>query len=187
MPQVIFSHKKIREKEYLNDLLEEKAWFESENFDAFFPKNKDSINKEMKVGSDLLNKKMVWLRNEWKKIEKEYFAAVKKLRGKKLSPIYDCHVSCFGPEGKYTRPNIIFVRLRGKLDKQRVIETVGHELLHLLFADLFESRKLNYAEREGMIDAIILQSDLINIFRRYKKQSIGRVHKKLLEDILQKL
>ena len=118
-------------------------------------------------------------------IEKDYFKEVKKFRHKKLRLIYECHVSRFGPEGKYTRPNMLFIRLRTKRDKKRVIETIGHELLHLLFADLFESKKLNYSEREGIVDALILQSDFVNVFPQYEKQSIGKVRKKLLESILQ--
>jgi len=185
MSQVIFSHKKKVEKEYLNQLLEEKEWFKSENFDVFLQKNKDSIEKELRMKHDLLSKKIIFLRKEWRKIEKEYFKAVKKFRHKKIHPIYECHVSRFGPEGKYTRPNFLFVRLRTNRDKQRVMETIGHELLHLLFADIFESKKLTYAEREGMVDVLILQSDLVNIFPQYKKQSIGKVRRKLLESILQ--
>ena len=185
MPQVIFSHKKTREKEYLNQLLGEEEWFESENFDAFLPKNKDSTEKEVEKKHDSFSKKIIWLGKEWRKIEKDYFKAVKKFRHKKLLPIYECHVSRFGPEGKYTRPNFLFIRLRTNRDKQRVMETIGHELLHLLFVDVFESEKLNYAEREGMVDALIFQSNLVNVFPRYKKQSIGKVRKKLLASILQ--
>jgi len=185
MPQVIFSHKKTREKEYLNQLLGEEEWFESENFDAFLSKNKDSIEKEIRKKHDSLSKKIIWLRKEWRKIGKDYFKTVKKFGHKKLHSIYKCHVSRFGPEGKYARPNFLFIRLRTNRDKQRVMETIGHELLHLLFADIFESKKLNYAEREGMVDALVLQSDLVNIFPHYKKQSIGKVRRKLLESILQ--
>lgn len=184
MTQVVFSHRKTREREYLNQLLEEKEWFESENFDVFLPKNKDSIEKIIRKKDNSLSKKIIWLRKEWRKIEKDYFKAVKKFKHKQLHSIYECHVSRFGPEGKYTRPNILFIRLRTNHDRQRVMETIGHELLHLLFTDIFESKKLNYAEREGMVDALILQSDLTHVFSQYKKQSIGKVHKKLLESIL---
>lgn len=184
MPQVVFAHKKFQEKEYLNQLLEERGWFESEKFNAFLPKNKNSIGKEMRKKHHSLSKEIIWLRNEWKKIEKNYFKEVKKFRHKKIHSIYECHVSRFGPEGKYTRPNMLFIRLRTKQDRQRAVETIGHELLHLLFADIFESKKLNYVEREGMVDALILQSNLVNVFPQYRKQSVGKVRKKFLEHIL---
>jgi hypothetical protein len=184
MPQVIFSHKKGVEREYLNQLLEEKEWFESEKFDAFLPKNKDQIEKEIIKKDGSLSKRVIWLGKEWEKIEKDYFKAVKKFRHKKLHSIYECHVSRFGPEGKYTRPNLLFIRLRTNRDKQRVMETIGHELLHLLFADIFASEKLTYAEREGMVDALILQSNLSKLFPQYEKQSIGKVRRKLFKSIL---
>ena len=185
MAQVIFSHRKTREREYLNQLFEEEKWFESENFDVFLPKNKDSVEKKIRKKHDSLSKKIIWLKKEWRKIEEDYFKVVKKFKHKQLHSIYECHVSRFGPEGKYMRPNILFIRLRTRSDRQRVVETIGHELLHLLFVDIFESKKLNYAEREGMVDALILQSDLVSVFPQYKKQSIGKVRKKLLESILQ--
>ena len=185
MTQVVFSHRETKEKKYLNQLLEEKAWFESENFNVFLPKNDDLFKTKNGKKRDALSKKIIWLKTEWGKIKKDYFKTVKKFKHKRLHSIYECHVSRFGPEGKYTRPNILFIRLRTNRDRQRVMETIGHELLHLLFADIFESEKLNYAEREGMVDALILRSDLANVFPQYKKQSIGKVRKKLLKSILQ--
>ncbi|MCL5016296.1 MAG: hypothetical protein M1312_01645 [Patescibacteria group bacterium] len=50
------------EKKYLNQLLKEKTWFESEGFDAFLPKNKDLIEKEIIEKSSPLNKKITQLR-----------------------------------------------------------------------------------------------------------------------------
>lgn len=183
MPLVIFSHTKAQEKEYLNQLLEEKGWFESEKFSAFLLKNKSGVENEIRKKISL-NERIIWLEKEWEKIEKDYFKIVKRFKHRRLLSKYKCHISHFGPEGKYCRPNLLFVRLRTKNDKKRAIETIGHELLHLLFADFFESKKLNYPEREGMIDALILQSDLVHIFSQYEKQSIGRVRQKLLKSIL---
>lgn len=179
MSKVIFSHTKTQETEFLNQLLEERGWFERNNFSAFLPENKNEIKKNKS-----LKKKIIWLKREWKKLEKDYFQTVKKFKHRKLLSRYTCHVSRFGPEGKYSRPIKIFVRLRTKKDTRRAIETIGHELLHLLFADFFESKKLNYIEREGMVDALLLQSDLAKLFPRYEKQSIGKVRQTLLDSIL---
>lgn len=184
MSSVIFSHIKAQEKEYLNQLLKEKEWFERKNFPVFLPKDKNEIEKEIRRKKGPSNERIIWLKKEWKKIEKGYFKTVKKFKHKKLLSIYKCHVSRFGPEGKYTRPNMLFVRLRPEQDKKRILETIGHELLHLMFANFFESKKLNYPEREGMIDTLILQSNLAHIFPQYGKQSIGKVRQKLLKSIL---
>lgn len=105
MSSVIFSHKKPREKEYLNQLLGEREWFESEKFDVFLPKNKDSIKKAIVNKNKSLSKKIIWLEKEWKKIERDYFKIVKNFQHKKFLLHYKCHVSHFGPEGKYTRPD----------------------------------------------------------------------------------
>ena len=118
MSSVFFSYTTTQEKEYLNKLFEERRWFKSEKFDAFLPKNKDSIEKEVINKNDPLSKKIIWLRKEWKKIERDYFKVVKKFQHAKFSSRYKCHVSRFDPEGKYTRPDMLFVRLRNKQDKK---------------------------------------------------------------------
>lgn len=184
MPLVIFSHTKIQENEYLKQLLKEKEWFEREQFSVFLPKNKANIEQEIVRKNELLKQKIAQLQKTWRNIEKNYFDTAKQLHYKKLLPKYTCHISRFGPEGKYCRPNQFFVRLRTKRDERRAIETIGHELLHLLFAEFFEANKLNYSEREGMVDALILQSDLSKLFPKYQKQSIGKVRQKILKSIL---
>ncbi|MFW9881714.1 MAG: hypothetical protein ACFFG0_52285 [Candidatus Thorarchaeota archaeon] len=184
MPSVIFSHTKTKEKKYLEQLLKEKEWFRRKKFSVFLPSSRTDIKQEILRKNELLKQKITQLQKTWRKIEKNYFDIVRTFHYKKLLPKYICHISYFGPEGKYCRPNLLFVRLRTKLDEKRVIETIGHELLHLLFADFFETKKLNYSEREGMVDALILQSDLSSLFPQYQKQSIGKLRPKLLKSIL---
>lgn len=167
----------------MNQLFEERSWFKREKFFVFLPKSQEANEDEIKKNKSL-DERIIWLKKEWNEIEKSYFQTVVKFRHKKLLPNYRCHVSRFGPEGKYCQPNFLFVRLRTKSDNKRAIETIGHELLHLLFSDFFESKKLSYAEREGMVDTLILHSDLNTIFSQYEKQSIGIVRQKLLKSIL---
>lgn len=185
MPSVIFSHTKTQEKEYLIDLLAERKWFERRQFPVFLPHDKVDIKKEVSGKNKLLKQKITQLQKAWREIEAEYFQIVKKFHHKKLLSKYRCHISRFGPEGECRRPNLLLVRLRTQRDKRRAIETIGHELLHLLFADFSKSKKLNYAEREGMIDALILETDLVKLFPQYERQSIGKVRRRLLKSILQ--
>lgn len=184
MSLVAFSHTKTQERKYLNQLLKEKEWFRREQFSVFLPRSKTDIEPEILRKDKLLGQRIARLQKTWRKIEKNYFDTVKKFHHKKLLPKYTCHISRFGPEGKYCRPNQLFIRLRTKRDEKRAIETIGHELLHLIFADFFESRKLNYAEREGTVDALILRTDLAKLFPKYKKQSIGKIRQKLLKTLL---
>ncbi len=184
MPQVIFSHTKAQENEYLEQLLKEKEWFEREQFPVFLPQSMIDIKKESSGKNKLLERKIAQLQKTWRGIERNYFQVVKKFHHKKLLPKYKCHISRFGPEGKYCRPNQIFVRLRTKSDEGCAIETIGHELLHLLFADFFKAERFNYFEREGMVDALILETGLVKFFPRYEKQSIGKVRLALFRSIL---
>lgn len=183
MSSVVFSHTKTQEKEYLTKLLNEKEWFEREQFSVFLPQSTADIEKEFLERNELLKQKIAQLQKAWRGIEADYFQIVKKFHHKRLLTKYMCHISRFGPEGKYCRPNLIFVRLRTKRDEKRAFETIGHELLHLFFADLFDSKKLNYAEREGMIDALLLKTDLVKLFPKYERQSIGKIRRVLFKSI----
>ena len=186
MPTVIFSHTKTQEREYLTDLLTRKGWFEQRQFPVFLPHNKIAVEKEACAENQLLKKKTARLKNAWESIEDNYFQTVRRFNHyKKILPKYRCHTSRFGPEGwSIYRQNLFFVRLRTKRDERRAIETVGHELLHLLFSDFFESKKLDYAECEGVVDALMLETDLAKLFPKYKKQSIGILRRRLLKSVL---
>ena len=145
MPALIFRHTEKKETEYLNQLFEEKEWFESNNFPIFLPPDKNNTEKAILKEKIGLNRKISQLKKDWGKVEKEYFKIVKKLKHRKLLKKYICHISCFGPEGKYCPPNLIFVRLRTKQDEKQSLETIGHELLHLIFMDYFKPKNLSYA------------------------------------------
>ena len=148
------------------------------------PQSIADIEKEFFWRNEVLKRKIAQLQKTWREIEADYFRRVKKFHHKRILTKYICHISRFGPEGKYCRPNLIFIRLRTKRDEKRAFETISHELLHLFFADFFESKKLNYAEREGMVDALILETDLVKLFPKYKKQSIGKIRRVLFKSIL---
>ena len=183
MLSVIFSHKKTQEREHLRQLFAERAWFARQNFFVFLPSQQADVEKEIEKNK-LPREELWWLNQEWKKVEPDFFRVIKKFKHKKLLPKYYCHVSRFGPEGKYFRPNKLIVRLRTKRDRFRVTETIGHELIHLILGDFFALKKLSYAEREGMVDALVLHSDLAGLFPEYQKQSIGKIRPKLLQSIL---
>ena len=186
MPKIYFSSTNNHEREYLFRLLKEKKWFKDANFtNVLLPK--DEKEAELVIArrrSELFKNKIGKLEKSWRKIEPEFFRVARSYKQKKLLNKYLCHVSQFGPEGKYRRPNFIFIRLRTKKDDKRALETIAHELLHLMFADFLESKKATYPEREGIIDILIAQSDLKKLFTHYEMQSVGRVNQKMLKEIL---
>ncbi len=183
MPQVIFSHTKRQEKKYLTQLFAEKKWFEQENFPAFIPSSINDIEQEITKRNESIKIKTRLAEKHWQKIEREYFQIVGTFQNGKIQRRYLCHTSNFGPQGKYSPPNRLTIRLRKKRDEKYALETVGHELLHLVLADLFDSKKLNYAEREGMVDALILETDLVKLFPDYEKQTIGKLNQALFKSI----
>lgn len=183
MPSVIFTYTKEKEKKYAAYLLKKKEWFDKNNFPIFLPASASNIDQDIAQQRASIIKKSAIAKTNWKKIEKAFFRITEQLNLAKILPKYFCQVSSFGPQGTYSSPDSFRVRLRTIVDTKYASATIGHELLHLVFADLFDSKKLNYAEREGMIDALILETGFIKLFPKYGKQSIGKVNRVLFRSI----
>lgn len=184
MSSVVFSRTKELEDKYLSELLEEREWFERENFPIFLPKDGDGLVAETDSNRVELEKDLIWLDNEWKIVETDYFSVIERFKHTSMESVYNCHISRFGPEGKYRCPDQLFVRFRTLNDKETIIETISHELLHLVFEDYFESNNLTYAQREGTVDALILQSSIHRLFPDYTAQSVGEIEETVLSSIL---
>jgi len=182
MPHIIFSHTKSREKTYQQKLLSQKQWFEEYDFPVFMPKNtnSESLNKDVLA----VNKELLTLQKRWDKIEWDYFKIVGGFKNVKLLPKYISHITLYGPEGEFQAPNLLFVRLRTTKDKKLILETIGHELIHIILGKFFEKQKLGYEEVEWLVDNLILQSDLSKLFPDYKQQTVGKPKKQILGNIL---
>ncbi len=184
MKRIKFDVTKKYELAYIQDLLVDKDWFDRENFPIFWPKQTASLPLAIARVKPVLEQSVVQLNNRWRAIESQYFNQIAKFKHRKLPAQLICHVSYFGPEGRYKCPDTINIRLRTADDKRRAIETIGHELIHLFFYDYFEEKKCSYREREWLVDHIILGSSLTTLFSNYKAQTIGRAKPVLLKSIL---
>lgn len=184
MPTVYFSHRSEAERAYLRDLQGERAWFERNHFPVYLPDEHGLDSATAEKARAVLRESTQRVRIAWREISGRFFSTQRMLRHARNLDAYRCHVSRFGPEGKYRRPNFVFLRLRTKRDERRAVETVAHELLHLTFADFFERRKLRYAQREGIIDALFVESPLRTLFPRYQVQSAGKRSTAILREIL---
>ncbi len=184
MKSIKFDISNKRELAYIQELLVDKPWFDRKNFPIFWPKQTQEIAKEVNRVKPTIEKAVAIQERKWRAIEKDYIAQVSQFRHAKLATKYICHISYFGPEGRYKCPDTLNIRLRTAADKKRAIETIGHELLHLLFNDYFEKNKCSYREREWLVDNLILKSSLINLFPHYTAQEMGKPKPKLLASIL---
>jgi len=183
MSYILFDIDKEKDLKYVKELFKEKTWFEREQFPIYLPKKESVIESEIKQNKKYLGKNIKWLKAEWKKIEKPYFKAIKKFKYQKIINTYTCHVSYFGVEGRYRAPHQLFIRLHNERDKKRVLETIAHELLHLIFNNYFIRNHCTYREREWLIDQIIIKSELKKLFPLYKEQTIGKPKPRILKKL----
>lgn len=173
----------MREKAYLIRIFKQKTWFKCAGFPAFVPR--DLTAAESKTWRKAtLDRKINQLRVKWTEVETHFFQILSTFRHAQLLPRYICHISRYGPEGEYRRPNMVFVRLRTKQDEIQAVETLAHELLHLSFSQFFSSSAFDYQQREGIIDALVMRSSLKELLPHYRKQSIGKEPRGLIRRTL---
>lgn len=195
-----FHFSKNQEAEKLLDIFHEYQWFIDNDFPIVLPKFFDRIYKDSNgnktLFSELLKKKLnrIYCRDfyearclvtkqSWQKKEKDFFRILARL-GLKIPDKFICRISLYGPEGQYQTPNIISARAATKKDLVGMNETIAHEIIHLLIFNTVKKLALDYRQTEGLVDLFFVETDLKNIFPKYKVQSVGIGNKELLKKII---
>jgi hypothetical protein len=182
---VKFCYESISEDEHLLKLICQRQWFARTGMKVYIPDSLAGgkiIREQLSVS---INVKLLRLQSLWRKFESNFFATMKLLKHGTTRSQYICQATSFGCRGEYRPPDRIIVRLRDTRDDLTSVETIGHELLHLIYHEYFKSKHLNYEYREGMVDAIIMQSELHKLFPRYTSQSMGKIRPRLLGALFQ--
>jgi len=183
----------------LLNIRSEYQWFLDNDFPIILPKfyeqlyQKSKSKKDFKIGSEkelnkiynkeIYNQKVRAVKNEWKKVETEFFCILKKYN-LKIKDKYLCYVSLYGPEGQFKYPNIIDLRISKESDDREANETIAHELIHLMILKKTEKLKLDYKKIEGIVDLFFKKTELKNIFPNYKLQSIAEHNEKVFGKVI---
>ncbi|MBU4057264.1 hypothetical protein KJ695_05160 [Patescibacteria group bacterium] len=197
--KVFFLSSKEREIQKLLNIRSEYQWFLDNDFPIILPKfyeqlyQKSKSKKDFKIGSEkelnkiynkeIYNQKVRAVKNEWKKVETEFFCILKKYN-LKIKDKYLCYVSLYGPEGQFKYPNIIDLRISKESDDREANETIAHELIHLMILKKTEKLKLDYKKIEGIVDLFFKKTELKNIFPNYKLQSIAEHNEKVFGKVI---
>lgn len=195
-----FLSSKEQEKEKLLNIYSDYQWFIDNDFPIILPEfynqlylrtknNEKEFKKELSKELDKIYNKNVYLRqrdaikNEWQKIEKEFFDIMKNLNFK-IKKNYLCYISLYGPEGQFQYPDIINVRVSNNNDIKEANINIAHEIIHLIIFNKVQKMKLDYNQIEGIVDLFFTETKLKNLFPNYKLQSIAVHDKKLFEKII---
>ncbi len=195
-----FLHSKSKEVEKLLDIYDEYDWFVDNKFPIKLPKfyvklykkyknNKKLFTQELESKLNIVYKPSVYLinvlkvKNSWQRTEPKFFSTIKDL-DIEVSGGYVCNISLYGPEGRFKLPNIIDLRIASSKDVKDANETIAHELIHLMINSKAKKLKLNYQEVEGVVDMFFTDTNLSNIFQKYKLQSIANHSKKIFSELI---
>jgi len=90
--------------------------------------------------------------DSFKDIGQEFFCALKKVFGEKVSENYIVRLTGYGTGGSYKTPNTITINIR-RTDGP--IKTVVHEIIHLQIEDKIKSYGVEHWEKERIVDMIL--------------------------------
>jgi hypothetical protein len=154
-------------KEFVSFLEEMKMYY-------YFPFSQNASTEDIKaqIKKDSVTFKIVEaeknIKESWSKYAHSIIPKLSTLANGAHLGRYRCALTFYGPYGYYYTPDTIYVNItKGTPDEW--IETLLHELLHLIFSEKIES--MEHLEEERFIDSTFV--DLFgDIFPNYKVQNI---------------
>ncbi len=102
---------------------------------------------------------------EWTKNEVEIISRLNNLNTAKITTLI-CVPTLYGPYGYYYNPDKIYVNVT-ELNPKDWIETIVHEILHLMF--MLETKNSSHTEMENFIDKTFVEH-FGDIFPNYRVQ-----------------
>ncbi|MBU1131737.1 hypothetical protein KKC32_00575 [Patescibacteria group bacterium] len=178
------------EKQRIKDTLERLSWFEKLGYAPRFPKNvnpkKDDLKKiylalENEYAEKDYAKESAEINKKFFKIENEFFAGLEKLCGKKIKRNFKLILTKYGVGGSYSLPNKIIYNFAMKFS---AVNTVFHEITHLIIEPYIRKYKIKQNEKERIVDLILISKPIA--LRGYKMQDRGTEYKNSIDPLFKK-
>lgn len=173
--EIIYNVDKVKsELDFLKNNL---SFFENNKMFYYFPfkkLEKELISKQIKLDEKKfeIDKRVKLITKKWERVETAFFGYLKKIDKQNeffnFENHYKCFLSFYGCYGYFRFPGQVYVNIGADLDF--VIETIAHELIHLLVYEKVENK--SYEEIEVIVDKIMIDSEFKKLFPRYKIQEI---------------
>lgn len=148
-------YKKSIIKKELDFIKKNISFFEQNEMFFYFPfKSVISEEREEQINVDekkfSINETRLKISRKWKKLEGEVFVRLERYNKSNncflFEKKYECYLTFYGCYGYYHFPNRMFVNVVAKPDF--IIETIVHELIHLLIYKQTINKPADYVEKE---------------------------------------
>lgn len=177
---------KQRIKKTINKLL----WYEKLGYRPRFPQNINPKTDDIKtIYSAIENeyaeqdykKVAAEIKKEYAKIESNFFTKLQTICGIRIKRHFTIILTKYGVGGSYLLPNKIIFNITMKSSS---INTVLHEITHLIIEPYIKKYQIQQNEKERIVD-LILTSKLIAL-SNYKMQKRGEENAKIIDVLFKK-
>lgn len=179
-----------QEKERIKSTVERLPWYENHGYSPRFPKGinpqKDKIEKiflalKNEYVEDDYQKIAKQLADDFSNIENDFFGKLEKLTGKKIKRSFQLVLTKYGVGGSYGLPNKIIYNFAMKSSS---VNTVLHEIVHLVIEPYIVKCKIKQNEKERIVD-LILKSKPITL-KNYQMQKRGEECSQCIDPLFKK-
>lgn len=80
-----------------------------------------------------------------------FFFVLESFFGKKFKKKIIVHISKYGVGGGYNLPNNVYINMDLRYDP---IETIRHEIIHLIIENFIEKNKIKHWEKEKIVELL---------------------------------
>ena len=146
--RVVFSINKLEEeREIIDNTNKKMKWFKKNGYDFTLP-DKPLISV---YNNKDYQKKTKEIRDKWEKQESKFFFVLESFFGKKFKKKIIVHISKYGVGGGYNLPNNVYINIDLRYDP---IETIKHEIIHLIIENFIEKNKIKHWEKEKIVELL---------------------------------
>lgn len=151
-------------------------WFYSQGYEVTLPKgvDKDSTSKTIKetIAGEFNKEEYEKVRDkllaDFSKVGEKFSKKVKRIFGRVPNTIV-VYLTKYGCGGSYMLPNKVVINIRN----EGRIETLIHEIVHILIQKYVEKYKISHWEKERIVDLIVNSGELGLGFNDWQKEYGG--------------
>jgi len=174
------------EQQRIQKTLEKLSWYEQMGYRPRFPEgidpHNDTLDKIFKAVQNEFDinqyqQAATRLTNDINSVQRDFFSTLQTMLQKELPEVIEIQLTKYGVGGSYSLPNTVILNINMKSS----INTVLHEMTHLIVEPYIQEYKLEQNEKERLVDLILTSGDIS--LAKYEIQERGLMYKNIMDPL----